>query len=89
MTSSGSDKAGPCFGIVAEDTLQLHRLRGAIADFGCDVLTLSPQAFALKSIEEYTVNAWLVDLREDDDLLDATQFSVRPTLAFPDVRCPK
>lgn len=80
MTNSVSEHSAPSLGVVAEDTLQLHRLRGAIADFGCDVLTLSPQAFALKSLDEYDVSAWLVDLREDDDLLGAFLDSDQPVL---------
>lgn len=71
---------GFCLGVVAEDTLQLHRLRGAIADFGCDVLTLTPQSFELKSQDEYHVSAWLLDLREEDALLDAFLESDTPVL---------
>lgn len=56
--------------VVAEDSLQLHRLRSAIEDFGCQVICLSPQSLQLKGFD-LDVSAWLVDLREDDDLLDA------------------
>lgn len=56
--------------VVAEDTLQLHRLRSAIEDFGCEVIGLSPQSLELKGIDQ-SVSAWLVDLKEDHALLDA------------------
>lgn len=71
---------GLCLGVVAEDSLQLHRLRSAITDFGCDVLTLSPDAFKLKAMEEYQVGAWLVDLRDDDELLDTFLDTDTPVL---------
>jgi chemosensory pili system protein ChpB (putative protein-glutamate methylesterase) len=56
--------------VVAEDSLQQHRLKTAISDFGCEVLSLSPQTLALKGLDE-TVSAWLLDLREDDELLES------------------
>mgnify|MGYP001069365665 CR=1 FL=1 len=56
--------------VVAEDSLQQHRLKNAISDFGCQVVSLSPQTLALKGLDE-TVSAWLVDLREDNELLDS------------------
>jgi len=56
--------------VVAEDSLQIHRLRSAIEDFGCEVISLSPQSLELKGMD-LDVSAWLVDLREDHDLLDA------------------
>jgi len=56
--------------VVAENSLQQHRLRSAIENFGCEVITLSPQTLELKGIDNQ-VSAWLVDLREDDALLDA------------------
>lgn len=56
--------------VVAEDSLHIHRLRRAIEDFGCEVISLSPQSLQLKGFD-LDVSAWLVDLREDDDLLDA------------------
>lgn len=65
-----SDKNSLKLAVVAEDTLQLHRLRSAIEDFGCDVLSLSPQSLELKGFD-LDVSAWLVDLREDHQLLDA------------------
>lgn len=55
--------------VVAEDSLQIHRLRSAIEDFGCQVISLSPQSLQLKGFD-LDVSAWLVDLREDDELLD-------------------
>ncbi len=55
--------------VVAEDSLQLHRLRSAIEDFGCKVLCFSPGSLEDKELNS-EVSAWLVDLREDDDLLD-------------------
>ena len=56
--------------VVAEDSLQQHRLKSAIVDFGCEVISLSPQTLALKGLDE-SVSAWLVDLREDDELLES------------------
>ena len=56
--------------VVAEDSLQQHRLRSAMEDFGCEVVCLSPQLLREKGLDQQ-VSAWLVDLREDDDLLDA------------------
>lgn len=56
--------------VVAEDSLQQHRLKSAIVDFGCEVVSLSPQTLALKGLDS-TVSAWLLDLREDDDLLES------------------
>ena len=55
--------------IVAENNLQQHRLRSAIEDFGCQVICPSTQSLADKELDQ-DVNAWLVDLHEDDDLLD-------------------
>lgn len=55
--------------VVAEDNLQQHRLRSALADFGCEVISLSAQSLELKGID-HEVSAWLVDLREDDQLLE-------------------
>lgn len=80
MTNDAKDASGPCLGIVAEDTLQLHRLRSAIADFGCDVLTYSPAALDVDALHEHKVNAWLVDLRDDDGLLDGFLDSEQPVL---------
>ncbi len=56
--------------VVAENSLQQHRLRSAIEDFGCEVVSLSPQTLELKGFDN-DVSAWLVDLRDDDALLDA------------------
>jgi chemosensory pili system protein ChpB (putative protein-glutamate methylesterase) len=56
--------------VVAENLLQQHRLRSAIENFGCEVISLSPKALELKGFDSQ-VSAWLVDLREDDALLDA------------------
>ena len=56
--------------VVAENSLQQHRLRSAIEGFGCEVVSLSPQSLELKGFDS-DVSAWLVDLREDDALLDA------------------
>ena len=67
-------------GVVAEDTLQLHRLRSAIEDFGCEAITLSPQALRLKPLQDYETSAWLLDLREDDDLLERFLESDEPIL---------
>lgn len=55
--------------IVAESSLQQHRLKSAMEDFGCEVLIHSPQTLELKGFDQ-AVSAWLVDLREDDALLD-------------------
>ena len=75
-----STPSGLCLGVVAEDSLQLHRLRSALSDFGCEVMTLSPEAFKLKAMDDYQVSAWLLDLREDDHLLDAFLESDTPVL---------
>ena len=56
--------------MVAEDSLQQHRLKSAIIDFGCEVVSLSPQTLALKGLDA-SVSAWLLDLREDDELLES------------------
>ncbi len=56
--------------VVAEDSLQQHRLRSAMEDFGCEVVCLSPEVLRTKGLDQ-EVRAWLVDLREDDSLLDA------------------
>ena len=56
--------------VVAEDSLQQHRLRSAMEDFGCEVVCLSPELIREKGLDQQ-VSAWLVDLREDDSLLDA------------------
>ena len=66
MTHDGSMKLA----VVAEDSLQQHRLRSAMTDFGCEVVCLSPQLLREKGLDQQ-VSAWLVDLREDDTLLDA------------------
>jgi chemosensory pili system protein ChpB (putative protein-glutamate methylesterase) len=55
--------------VVAEDSLQQHRLKSALEDFGCEVISFSPQSLELKGIDD-DVSAWLLDLREDDALLD-------------------
>ncbi len=55
--------------VVAEDSLQQHRLRSAMEDFGCEVVCLSPQSLHEKGMDQQ-VSAWLVDLRDDDSLLD-------------------
>lgn len=55
--------------VVAEDSLQQHRLRSAMEDFGCEVVCLSPQSLHDKGMDQQ-VSAWLVDLRDDDSLLD-------------------
>jgi len=55
--------------IVAENSLQQHRLRCAIEDFGCQVVCPSIQSLANKELDQ-DINAWLVDLHEDDDLLE-------------------
>lgn len=55
--------------IVAENTLQQHRLRCAIEDFGCQVVCPSLHSLADKELDQ-DINAWLVDLHEDNDLLD-------------------
>lgn len=56
--------------VVAEDSLQQHRLRSAMEDFGCEVVCLSPQSLHEKGMDQQ-VSAWLVDLRDDDSLLDS------------------
>ncbi len=56
--------------VVAEDSLQQHRLRSAMEDFGCEVLSLSPQTLERKGLSHQNASAWLVDLRDDHDLLD-------------------
>ena len=56
--------------VVAEDSLQQHRLRSAMEDFGCEVVCLSPQSLHENGMDQQ-VSAWLVDLREDDSLLDS------------------
>ena len=56
--------------VVAEDSLQQHRLRSAMEDFGCEVVCLSPQSLHEKGMD-HQVSAWLVDLRDDDSLLDS------------------
>ncbi|GAA6135441.1 chemotaxis protein CheB [Oceaniserpentilla sp. 4NH20-0058] len=66
MSESSSLKVA----VVAQDTLQLHRLRNAIEDFGCEVLSLSPQSLEQKGLDP-KVSIWLVDLHEDHDQLDA------------------
>lgn len=65
--------------VVAEESLQQHRLRSAIEDFGCEVVCLSPQILALKGIDE-SISAWLVDVREDDQLLEFFCDIDRPVL---------
>ncbi len=56
--------------VVAEDSLQQHRLRSAMEDFGCHVICPSPALLREQGLDQQ-VSAWLVDLREDDSLLDA------------------
>jgi chemosensory pili system protein ChpB (putative protein-glutamate methylesterase) len=55
--------------VVAENSLQQHRLRSALENFGCEVISFSPQSLESKGIDG-DVSAWLLDLREDDALLD-------------------
>jgi chemosensory pili system protein ChpB (putative protein-glutamate methylesterase) len=55
--------------VVAEDSLQQHRLKSVLEDFGCEVISFSPQSLVLKGIDG-NVSAWLLDLREDDVLLE-------------------
>mgnify|MGYP000066233300 FL=1 len=57
-------------GVVAEDSLQQHRLRSAMEDFGCEVVCFNPEVLRDQGLDQH-VSAWLVDLREDDTLLDA------------------
>ena len=57
-------------GVVAEDNLQQHRLRSALADFGCAVVSLSAERCTTDELRKTPVAAWLVDLREDHHLLD-------------------
>lgn len=56
--------------VVAEDALQQHRLKSALEDFGCEVISLSPERLELKGFDE-EVSAWLVDLRDNSELLDS------------------
>ena len=65
--------------VVAENSLQQHRLRSALENFGCEVLGLSPQTLELKGIDEQ-VSAWLIDLREDHELLDTFLELEQPVL---------
>ncbi|WP_283788946.1 chemotaxis protein CheB [Bermanella sp. WJH001] len=78
--------------VVAEDSLHIHRLRRAIEDFGCEVISLSPQSLQLKGFD-LDVSAWLVDLREDDELLDAFCELEQPVLlgfeAAPSAQTPE
>jgi chemosensory pili system protein ChpB (putative protein-glutamate methylesterase) len=55
--------------VVAENSLQQHRLKSVLEDFGCEVISFSPQSLVLKGIDG-NVSAWLLDLREDDVLLE-------------------
>ena len=74
-----SDSRSLKLAVVAEDTLQLHRIRSAIQDFGCEVASLTPQSLELKGFDS-DVSAWLVDLREDHHLLDAFMELEQPVL---------
>ncbi len=88
MSESGSLKLA----VVAEDSLQIHRLRSAIEDFGCEVISLSPKSLQLKGFD-LDVSAWLVDLREDDELLEAFCELEQPVLlgfeAAPSAQTPE
>lgn len=66
-----SGKTALTLGIVAEDNLQQHRLRSALADFGCDVVCLNAERSQSQDVQNTKVAAWLVDLREDHHLLDS------------------
>lgn len=63
------DVAPTKLAIVAETSLQQHRLRCAIEDFGCQVVCPNVTTLAEKGLDP-EVHAWLVDLHEDNELLD-------------------
>lgn len=65
-----SEKTQLTLGVIAEDNLQQHRLRSALADFGCQVVCLNAERSGSADLHKTQVAAWLVDLREDHHLLD-------------------
>ncbi len=58
----------PRVGILADDRLQQHLLKSALIHFGFDVvINTDPQRFVLLDHSELQLDAWLVDLRQEDD----------------------
>lgn len=58
----------PRVGILADDRLQQHMLKSTLLHFGFDVvLTISPERLSDYRADELQLDAWLVDLPQDDD----------------------
>lgn len=58
----------PRVGILADDRLQQHLLKSALIHFGFDVvINTDPQRFVLLDQSKLQLDAWLVDLRQEDD----------------------
>lgn len=59
----------PRVGILADDRLQQHLLKGALVNFGFDVVVnTDPQRMDLVNLESIELDAWVIDLRDDDDV---------------------
>lgn len=58
----------PRVGILADDRLQQHLLKGALVNFGFEVVVnTDPQRMELVNFEAIDLDAWVIDLRDDDD----------------------
>lgn len=57
----------PKVGILADDRLQQHLLKAALLHFGFDVVVnADPQRMDLLNLDELHLDAWLIDLRDED-----------------------
>ncbi len=58
----------PRIGILSDDRLQQHILNSALRDFGFDIaVNMDPQRLLLGGASVPVVDAWLVDVRHEDD----------------------
>lgn len=58
----------PRIGILADDRLQQHLLKSALVHFGFDVVVnIDPSRFAQLNMATVVLDAWLVDVRDEDN----------------------
>jgi len=87
----------PKVGILADDRLQQHLLKSALVHFGFDVVVnADPSRMDLLNLDELTLDAWLIDLRDEDGehlhwldrLLDADTPVLMGVARAPNKNCP-
>lgn len=73
----------PRIGILADDRLQQHLLKSALVHFGFDVIiNTDPSRFTQLDLASAELDAWLVDVRneDDDDYLDLLEQLLEGTI---------